>query len=116
MQVWSIVVKINHSDYICKPFVAGIYCGDSKPQKVNDYLYDFIEEAKNLISNGVELHEKKYLFKIDAIIADAPARAFIKCCKPPNSFYACERCVTKGISVGKKHGIKRVSPEINCKK
>jgi len=63
----------------------------------------------------VQLNEKKYSFKICAIVADAPARAFIKYCKPHNSFYACERCTTKGVSVGKKRAIKRVYPEMNCK-
>lgn len=116
IQVWPITVKIFHSKYICKPFVAGIYCEDSKPQSSSNYLYDCVEEAKNLIKNGIELHGRRYSIKISGIIADAPARAFIKCCKPPNSFFACERCITKGISVGNKRAIKRVYPEINCTK
>jgi len=30
-------------------------------------------------------------------IADAPARAFLKCIKPHQSYYACEKCTVKGI-------------------
>lgn len=116
IQVWPISVKIVHSNYACKPFVAGIYCGDSKPQSSNNFLNDFVMEATNLTSNGVELHGKIYSFKICALVADAPARAFIKYCKPHNSFYACERCTTKGVSVGKNRSIKRVYPEMNCNK
>ncbi|XP_024891314.1 uncharacterized protein LOC112467079 [Temnothorax curvispinosus] len=115
-QVWPISVKICHPKYDCKPFVAGIFCGDSKPRSSNDYLHDFVEEAKHLINNGIELHGTRYFFKINAIIADSPARAFIKCCKPPNSFFACERCTTKGISVRKKRSVKRVYPEMNSRK
>lgn len=70
-------------------------------------------EAKHLISNGLEIRGKRYSFKIRVLIADAFARAFLKYCKQPNSFYACERCVTKGISVGKKRK-KRVYSEMNC--
>jgi len=67
------------------------------------------------MNNGVQLNGKKYSFKICAIVADAPARAFIKYCKRHNSFYACERCTTKGVLVGKKRAIKRVYPKMNCK-
>jgi len=45
----TISVKIVHSNYVCKPFIAGIYCGDSKAQSSNNYLYDFVKEAKSLI-------------------------------------------------------------------
>jgi len=100
---------------VCKLFIAGIYYGDSKPQNCNNYLYDFVKEAKNLINNDVQLNGKKYSFKICAIVADALARAFIKYCKPHNSFYACESCMKKGVWVGKKRAIKRVYPEMNCK-
>lgn len=116
IQVWPITVKICHSKYICEPFVAGIYSGDSKPQNITDYLYDFVQDVKNLTSNGIKLHGKKYSLKLCGIIADAPARAFIKCCKPPNSFFACERGATKGVSVGKKRAIKRVYPMMNSTK
>lgn len=107
IQAWPILVKIFHGDYVCKPFVAAIYCGDSKPKSSNIFLSDFVIEAKNLISNGVQICGKKYSIKIYAIIADAPARAFLKYCKQPNSFYACERCITKGILVGKKGAKKK---------
>lgn len=117
IQAWPISVKICHPNYDCKPFVAGIFCEDSKPRSSNDYLYDFVKEAKRLINNGIELHGTRYSFKINAskLIADSPARAFIKCCKPSNSFFACERCTTKGISVGKKRSIK-IYPEMNSTK
>ncbi|KYN18439.1 hypothetical protein ALC57_09247 [Trachymyrmex cornetzi] len=95
IQVWPISIKIFNSNYICKSFVAGIYYGDSKPQNSNNYLNDFVKEAKNLINNGITLNGKRYLFKIFAIVADAIARAFIKNCKVHNTFYA-------------------LYPEINC--
>lgn len=102
MQVWLITVKIFHKDYNCKPFAVALYCGDSKPANAYDYLIDFVKEASKLINKGLIIGTKKYLFRILAIIADSPARSFIKCIKPPGSFYACERCLVTGISIGKK--------------
>lgn len=107
-QVWPIVLKITHENYICKPFVVALYCGNAKPNKAIEFLSDFVEEATNLIENGVVLADKLYSFVIRAFIADSPARAFIKCCKPPNSFYACERCITQGITINRR----RVYPDI----
>lgn len=109
IQVWPIVLKVFHKNYISKPVVIAIYGGDSKPDSVDEYLNDFIAEATELIKTGVNLHNTKYNFKIFCIIADSPARAYIKCCKPPGSFYACERCITKGVTVNHT----RVYPEID---
>lgn len=98
--IWPITVKIYHKDYAFEPFVAGIYSGDSKPHSAQEFLHDFVTEANNLIQNGIELDGKKYQFEVMAITAVSPARAFIKRCKAPGAFYACERCTTRGISVG----------------
>lgn len=58
-QVWPITLKIFHRNCVSKPFVAAIYCGDSKLQSSNTYLYDFVKEVKSLINNRVELNGKK---------------------------------------------------------
>lgn len=113
-QVWPIAVKIYHPNYIAKPFVAAIYCGDSKPLSVENYFFDFVVEENDLIENGIELYGKKYSIEIMAIVADSPARAFLKCCKAPGTFYACERCTTKGISVVIGRSKKRVYPQTDA--
>lgn len=33
---------------------------------------------------------------VGSFICDAPARAFLKCTKGHNAYYACERCTIKG--------------------
>lgn len=113
-QIWPIAVKIYHPNYIAKPFVAAMYCGDSKPLSVENYFSDFVVEVNDLIENGIELYGKKYSIEIMAIVADSPARAFLKCCKAPGTFYACERCTTKGISVGIGRSKKRVYPQTDA--
>ncbi|XP_074105913.1 uncharacterized protein LOC141531799 isoform X2 [Cotesia typhae] len=114
IQLWPITVKIFNEKYMTHPFIAAIYCGDSKPADVNEYLSDFIEESKKLINSGISIDGKKYDFKLIAIIADSQARTYIKCCKAAGTFYACERCITKGVSVGEKRKKKRVYSEMDC--
>lgn len=110
IQVWPIVLKVNNPNYETKPVVVALYCGDSKPKSANDYLKDLVEEANIFISDGIILNETKYSFKISCIIADSPARAFIKSVKNANGFFACERCTIEGITVNHK----RVYPCMHC--
>lgn len=116
IQVWPIIMKIFHKEYNCEPFTVALYCGDSKPASTHDYLIDFVTEATKLINEGVTINTRTYSFRIIGIVADSPARSFVKCIKPPGAFYACERCSIKGISVGEKFKKKRIYPETNCSK
>ncbi|XP_043275264.1 uncharacterized protein [Venturia canescens] len=109
-QFWPIICKVYHENFDILPFVVAIYLGDSKPNDVEHFMTDFISEAEDLTQNGVVLNDKKYTFEIAAMICDAPARAYIKCCKNATGFFACERCVVKGITIENK----RVYPEIYC--
>lgn len=84
-----------------------------KPANVKEYLSDFVKECKKLIKTGIVIDENNYFLKIIAVVADSQARSFIKLCKTAGTFYACERCTKKGISVGEKRK-KRVYPEMNC--
>jgi len=50
IQEWPISIQIFHlCNYVCKSFIASIYCGDSNPQSSNNYRYDFVKEAKSVI-------------------------------------------------------------------
>lgn len=60
------------------PFVIAVWLGDSKPSCVNEYLLKFVEEINYLILNGIETNGIKHSVKIRAIIADTPARCFLK--------------------------------------
>lgn len=70
---WLILCTINNVDMM--PLVIGIYCGTRKPN-INSYLQKFTEEMREFTSimyKGIE-----YSIKVRAIIADAPAKSFIK--------------------------------------
>lgn len=121
-QMWPTSVKVFHKNYLIKPFAVSIFCGDSKPYSIHEYLENFVAEANKLIKDGVTINDRQYAFKILAVIADSPARAFLKCCKYPGGFYSCERCTTKGVTQntninrkkGDKKTSKRVYPEMDC--
>ena len=60
------------------PIMVGAFCGVTKPKLANDFLRDFIEEASELISNGLTIGGNHYNFQILAFVCDTPARSFIK--------------------------------------
>jgi len=63
-QFWPILGLILHNNYDSqpfivavysgdsKPFIVAVYSGDSKPQSIDEYLEDYVKEAKSLIENG----------------------------------------------------------------
>ncbi|EFN64579.1 hypothetical protein EAG_00178, partial [Camponotus floridanus] len=87
IQFWPILCKIDQS--LCKldPFIVAVYCGQSKPPDIYEYLKDFIQEYKNLCNNGLVIDLKLYSGSISGFICDAPARAFVKVIKGHNGFY-----------------------------
>ena len=81
----------------CGVFPTALFSSASKPTSVNEYLFDFIAEMKNLDTHGFEYNDQKYFIKVEAIICDAPARAFVKCTKTHNAYNCCERCIQHGV-------------------
>lgn len=63
------------------PFIAGIWCGVSKPP-LNEYLLPFVSEMKNLLCNGLTINSHHIQIKFGLCICDTPARALIKGKKP----------------------------------
>lgn len=96
IQFWPILCKINQSLYKLGPFIVAVYCGQSKPSNIHDYLKDFIHEYKTLCDVGIIINTKLYSVSIAGFICDAPARAFIKQVKGHTGFYGCEKCTQKG--------------------
>lgn len=73
IQFWPILVKFNNFN----PFIVALYCGESKPEPLDEYLHDFLDEFKNLQQNGLVIHDKKYAVNIRTFVCDAPARAYL---------------------------------------
>lgn len=88
---WPILCGLCVNNSI-KPFIIGAYFGAKKPCDVHEYLSPFIEELNNLLNNGLEINDNNPIcIQIKGIIADAPARAFIKQCKGHSGYFGCGR-------------------------
>ncbi|KAF2885167.1 hypothetical protein ILUMI_21012 [Ignelater luminosus] len=61
--------------------IIGIYHGNLKPKKPNEFLKQFVDEAVDLTQNGFQFNNKILPFKIKFFICDAPAKFFITCTK-----------------------------------
>ena len=95
-QLWPILGSINGSAFV---FIIGIFHAFTKPNSVKEYLQEFLDEAKQLMENGIEIKGVTYPFSIKCFICDCPARSFLKCTIGHNGINACERCEIKGRSV-----------------
>lgn len=79
-----------------KPFVIALYQGNSKPNSVNEYLEKFVDEAKQLEQCGIMVQSIQYDFRVSCIIADSPAKCFLKRTVQFNSFRGCGVCCQLG--------------------
>uniref|UniRef100_A0A182PX94 Uncharacterized protein n=1 Tax=Anopheles epiroticus TaxID=199890 RepID=A0A182PX94_9DIPT len=76
-QFWPILMKIHNMPQLPVMTVA-IYSGELKPVFVEDYLRPFVIEMNELQTKGLENGGRMYWVSIRAIIADSPARSYIK--------------------------------------
>lgn len=91
--VWPILCRsLSLERSLNEPFIIGLFTGKGKPEPLNFYLQDLVEELNNIIKNDIQIGHKSFQIKIRSLICDAPARAFMKCCVNHNSKYGCEKC------------------------
>jgi len=77
-------------------FPVGLYFGTEKPSDSNEFLKDFVNETKHLVTHGILIENKLYKVKIDVFCCDTPAKAFILRIKSHNGFFSCSRCEIEG--------------------
>ena len=90
--LWPILCSFNSFS----PFVVSIYYGLKKPDPIEEYLSDFLNELNELLQNGVIFNGKKILVNMYAFVCDAPARQHLKCIESHTGYFCCERCIIKG--------------------
>ena len=95
-QLWPILGAINNSDFV---FVIAVFHSFSKPSSVDDYLSDFIKEARQLLKDGICYNDTHFKFSIRSFICDSPARSFLKCTIGHTGYHSCERCCIRGERV-----------------
>ena len=97
---WPILGILDQA-IIRKPFLISIYCGKTKPSNVNQFFEKFVNEMMELSSTGIKINGLDYLVRISCIVADAPARSFLKCSVQFNAYFGCEKCQEKGRWLGR---------------
>lgn len=93
-QFWPVLCYIDQSKSKMV-FPVSIYYGEEKPSNLDEFLQPFVNECLKL-EGGLVYKSIKYNVRIRCVIADAPARSYIKCVKGHNAYYGCERCCRKG--------------------
>ena len=94
-QLWPLTGLISNLEFQ-RVFLIGLWQGESKPSNVNEFLREFIEEAKKLSDEGFTFRGKRIRFQIVLYICDAPARSFLKCIKSHTGFFGCPYCIQEG--------------------
>lgn len=61
-----------------KPFIVSIWCGDSKPANINEFLHEFVNELNDILAGGFIVNGFLINVKTHCFVADSPARAFLK--------------------------------------
>lgn len=94
-QFWPILgyIEETRSNFV---FPIGIFHGQSKPPSCEIFLQKFIEECREIISNGIVFKEKTICIVISKILCDAPAKSFILNVKGHNAYFGCTKCKTEG--------------------
>jgi len=95
-QFWPLLEQIVHDDYREKPFVIGVFHGNCKPSKPDEIMDKFIKEYNEIKNKGFQYGVKEYKILINAVICDAPAKAFMKNVKGHTGYYGCDKCEVEG--------------------
>lgn len=74
-QLWPILMKVVNITSL-SVFPVGVYVGRSKPNNIEEFFHEFVQELDILLQSGLEFGERNIALKIRAIVCDTPARAF----------------------------------------
>lgn len=92
-QLWPILGYFsNISDP--KVFIIGACYGKSKPEDCNEFLCDFVNEIRFLITDGIVYNNEHVKIHLNALICDAPAKTFVLNFKGHTGKNSCIRCHT----------------------
>lgn len=78
-------------------FPIGIYWGHEKPEDSNLYLKQFVIEAKELLTNGIDINGVIFKVIIDGFSVDPPAKSYVLNVKGHAGYDSCTRCLEEGV-------------------
>ena len=116
-QIWPIMCSINEIDSKFKSqfiVLQTLWFGLGK-LRIDSFLKAFVDEARDLFTNGFEWVDSKGSKRLSRIIftnavADAPARAHLLERMQFNAEYGCDFCEHSGVNVAKGSGRVQVFP------
>jgi hypothetical protein len=94
LEFWPILCSVQDYDLI-PPFPVAVFCGVGKPP-IDDFFKDFILEVNTLQETGLNHEGVCYSVTVRAFVADAPAKAYMRCVKLYSGYHGCDRCLTEG--------------------
>ena len=89
-QFWPILAYVVGTSKTVFP--VGIYHGFAKPKDSDEFLSDFIVEAKDLLTNGIIINGRNRKVFIKGFVCDAPAKSFVLNTKGHSCFSSCNWC------------------------
>lgn len=94
LEFWPILGQLRGE---VAPFPIGVWCGTGKPTCSNTFLRVFVDEAINLMQEGVLYNGEHHAMKIWGFSCDAPAKSYVRGTKGHTAKSACPRCKTVGV-------------------
>lgn len=94
-QFWPLLAAIQ-DDFYTEPFLVGLFHGQSKPNDFNVYINPFADDMKNLQDKGLKINDKTINVRLNAIICDASARAYLTLTKSHSGYFGCSKCIQQG--------------------
>lgn len=92
-QVYPILCKLSVNSIVG---VIGLYHGHEKRHEANDFLRMFVDEAVEILLNGIMYKESLLEIEIKGFICDVPAKSFVKYTAGHTGFMSCSKCHIKG--------------------
>lgn len=94
-QFWPLLTAIQ-ADFYTEPSLVGLFHGHSKSNDFNVYINPFVDEMKDLQDKGIKNNDKTINVRLNAIICDAPARAYLTLTKSHSGYFGCSKCIQQG--------------------
>ena len=76
-QLWPILMHIVNLPAL-PIMVLGVFCGATKPSCLEGFLRPLVDDINRVLVQGIDVNGIIIDFRLKAIVADTPARAFIK--------------------------------------
>ncbi|KAE8741665.1 hypothetical protein FOCC_FOCC012817 [Frankliniella occidentalis] len=94
-ECWPIVFSCRNF-LEASPGVIGLFYGKGKPNRLEDFLEDYIEAIRTLIEDGIWFRGTRFTVDVEFYLEDALGRVYLKCVMGHGSAHGCERCDQEG--------------------